>query len=201
MCESKILNSWTLLEKPVKMTLSGLHQAIIITESRKLIELNLEKNACLEICKLPRIITGNEAKDRSTFSHSDIVPFVKTSTFYIRELVEDENKIRVIYFNQQREMGHIKEFENICTIIEPIDEYSKIAVYRQTSESDGKWEVRIIDLQSNFQERKYTLEHKAMVSGGVVVKTLLKSEGELFVFINGQNPEILVLDLERGDVR
>lgn len=34
----------------------------------------------------------------------------------------------------------------------------------------------------------------------MVVKTLLKNEHELFIFVNGSNPEILLLNLERGDL-
>ena len=64
--------------------LSGYNQALIVTESRKLIELNLEKKNCMDICKLPRIITGNEVKDKSAFFHSKIVPFPKSNTFYVK---------------------------------------------------------------------------------------------------------------------
>lgn len=124
---------------------------------------------------MPRVITGNELKDKSTFCHSEIVPFRKSLTFYIRETVEDDNKIRIIFFTEQRENGYIKEFENIMTIIEPIDEYSKIAVYRQNPEIENKWEVRIIDLKNNFYEKKYSLEHKAFACCNTVLKTLTKT--------------------------
>lgn len=56
----------------------------------------------------------------------------------------------------------------------------------------------MIDLRNN--ERKYILEHRAFAGCNTVVKTMLRNKTELFIFVNGPNPEILLLDLEKGDM-
>ena len=93
------------------------------------------------------------------------------------------------------------EFPSINLVIESVNEHSLVAVYKPFTEPEKKWEMRMIDLSNNFQERKYIVEHKSLSSTAVVVKTYMKDDNELMIFLNGHNPEVLILNLERGDIR
>lgn len=83
-------------------------EVLVITESKKLIKLNIETKNYIDVCKLPRVLTGDELKDRNTFYSTEIITFRKSKSFYIKEVIEDDNKIRITYFSEEREGGQIK---------------------------------------------------------------------------------------------
>ena len=50
-----------------------------------MIELNLSKNnQVVDICKLPRVLTGDELKDRNTFYSIEFITFKKSKGFLIK---------------------------------------------------------------------------------------------------------------------
>lgn len=67
LCSAKIVNSWMLPEKPIRISYLNNKSVLIMTESRKLVLLDLEKQSYSDITKLPKVITGQELKDRNTF--------------------------------------------------------------------------------------------------------------------------------------
>lgn len=47
---------------------------------------------------------------------------------------------------------------------------------------------------------KYSLEHKAFAPNSIIEQVWAKSNQELLIFVNGPNPEILMLDLEKSEL-
>lgn len=60
-------------------------------------------------------------------------------------------------------------------------------MYKQHPE-DKKWELRIINLAANFEELKYSLEHKAFNNTCLIEQVWAKTDQEILIFVNGSNP-------------
>lgn len=82
----------------------------------------------------------------------------------------------------------VREYESAGLVFEPIDQASRIAIYRQHADSERKWELRLVDLAADFDEMKYSLEHKAFAPNSLIEQVWAKTPQELLIFINGPNP-------------
>jgi|JI6StandDraft_1071083.scaffolds.fasta_scaffold05931_10 hypothetical protein len=70
----------------------------------------------------------------------------------------------------------MREYDSAGFIFEPMDQSYRIAVYKQHPEPDKKWELRIINLAANFEELKYSLEHKAFTNTCLIEQVWAKSD-------------------------
>ena len=70
----------------------------------------------------------------------------------------------------------MREYDSAGFIFEPMDQSYRIAVYKQHPEKKKKWELRIINLAANFEELKYSLEHKAFTNTCLIEQVWAKSD-------------------------
>jgi|JI6StandDraft_1071083.scaffolds.fasta_scaffold05931_11 hypothetical protein len=97
--DKKILYSSTLGERPFKGVAVNPREIVcMLSESRKVITINIVKKEITEVCKLPFQSTHDETRDRNIFFLSNIHSFKLSHSFYLEENNEDENKKRIVYF-------------------------------------------------------------------------------------------------------